>query len=98
MINTGQYTVIERSEMGKILREQGFAMTGCTEVSCAVQAGKLLSARKMLVGTVMKLDQSIIINGRIIDVEKGTAEFAQKEIARTRADLVRRGGRLRDQN
>jgi len=89
IVNTGQYTVIERNEMGKILQEQGFSMTGCTEVSCAVQAGKLLSARKMLVGTVMKLDESLIINGRIIDVQRGTAEYAHKEIAQSRQDLVR---------
>jgi hypothetical protein len=89
MINTGQYTIIERNEMGKILKEQGFSMTGCTDVSCAVQAGKLLSARKMMVGTVMKLDESLVINGRIIDVERGTADFAQKEISQSRKDLVR---------
>jgi len=89
MINTGQYTIIERSEMGKILQEQGFSMTGCIDVSCDIQAGKLLSARKMLVGTIMQLDEQLIINGRIIDVEKGTADIAQKEIAESRRDLVR---------
>ena len=56
MINTGQYVVIERNEMSKILNEQGFQMTGCTDVSCAV-GGKLMSARKMLVGTIMKIER-----------------------------------------
>jgi TolB-like protein len=89
MINTGQYTVIERNEMNKILNEQGFQMTGCTDVSCAVQAGKLMSARKILVGTIMKIDQNIIINGRIVDVEKGTADFAEKELAKSKEDVYR---------
>lgn len=89
MINTGQYVVIERNEMSKILNEQGFQMTGCTDVSCAVQAGKLMSARKMLVGTIMKIEQNIIINGRIVDVEKGTADFAEKEMAKSKSDIYR---------
>ena len=31
--------MLERSQVDKILREQGFQMTGCTDVSCAVQVG-----------------------------------------------------------
>ena len=55
MINTGQYKVLEREQMDKILKEQEFQQTGCTDVSCAIQAGQLLSADKMLIGSVMKL-------------------------------------------
>lgn len=78
MINLGKYKVLERKHMGKILQEQEFQQTGCTDISCAVQAGKLLSAQKMLLGSVMKLDEKIIINGRLIDVAKGNAEFAEQ--------------------
>ncbi len=79
LINTGQFQVIERSAMDAILKEQAFNMTGCTDTSCAVQVGKLLSARKMLVGSVEVWKNKVFINGRIIDVEKGVAEFAHKE-------------------
>jgi curli biogenesis system outer membrane secretion channel CsgG len=78
MINSGRYTVLERSQMKEILKEQGFQQTGCTEVACAVKIGKLLSAKKMLVGTVMKLGSKLIISGRIIDVERGIGEKAAK--------------------
>lgn len=81
MVNSGLYTVVERTQVDKILREQGFQQTGCTDVSCAVQMGKLLSARKMLVGSVMRFGDQIAITGRIVDVEKGVAEFSEKEIA-----------------
>jgi curli biogenesis system outer membrane secretion channel CsgG len=74
LINSGKYTVIERSQMKEILKEQGFQQTGCTDVSCAVEIGKLLSAKKMLVGSVIKLGTKLIISGRVVDVERGIGE------------------------
>lgn len=74
LINTGKYTVLERSQVKEILKEQGLQQTGCTETSCAVQIGKLLSARKILIGSVMKLGAKLIISGRVVDVEKGVGE------------------------
>jgi TolB-like protein len=87
LINTNQFRVIERSAMNAILKEQAFAQTGCTDTSCAVQVGKLLSARKMLVGNVESWSGKVFINGRIIDVEKGVAEFAHKETVNSMLDL-----------
>jgi len=87
MINTGAFKVIERSAMDTILKEQAFSMTGCTDTTCAVRVGKLLSAKKMLIGNIEKWNDRIYINGRIIDVEKGVAEFAHKETVRTMDDL-----------
>lgn len=88
MINCGRYIVIERSQMGAILKEQGLQNSGCTDVSCAVQIGKFLSARKMLVGTVMKIGTKIVINGRIIDVEKAVAEYSEKSKAYSEENIV----------
>jgi curli biogenesis system outer membrane secretion channel CsgG len=62
LINIGKYTVLERSQMSEILKEQSFQMTGCTDVSCAVQVGKLLSARKIMVGSVMQVGSKIVIS------------------------------------
>ena len=78
LFNTGLFMVIERQEMTSILKEQEYQMSGCTSTECAVQIGKLLSANKILVGTVNKLGKSFIINARIVNVEKGTMEFGDK--------------------
>jgi len=87
LINTGQFRVIERSAMNAILNEQALSMTGCTDTSCAVEVGKLLSARKILVGSVEFWNNKVFINGRIIDVEKGVAEFAHKETVNSIKEL-----------
>lgn len=87
LINTGKFKVIERSAMNAILKEQAFSAAGCTDTSCAVEMGKLLSAKKMLAGSVESWDDKIIISGRIIDVEKGIAEFAHRETLNSRKEL-----------
>lgn len=79
MVKTGYFIVVERSQIDKILKEQGFQQTGCTDNECAVELGKILSARKILVGEVSRLGSSILITVRIVDVEKGVAEFAETE-------------------
>jgi len=80
-INMFEFIVVERNQMDEILKEQGLQQTGCTEQACAVEIGKLISARKMLVGEVMPLGESFVITVRIVDVEKGISQFAAKDKA-----------------
>jgi TRAP-type transport system periplasmic protein len=79
LINIGSFTVVERNQMDNILKEQGFQQTGCTDQECAVQLGRLMSAKKILVGELSALGDEFIISIRIVDVEKGIAEFAARE-------------------
>lgn len=87
MVKTGFFVVVERDQMDSILKEQGFQKSGCTDSDCAVQLGKLLSAKKILLGEASKLGSSILITVRIVDVEKGVAEFAETEKAK-REDTI----------
>lgn len=79
LVDTGQFIVIERSQMAQILKEQELQQTGCTDNACAVEMGKLLSANKMLVGEVNQLGTAIMITIRVVDVEKGVAEFSTND-------------------
>lgn len=91
LIIIGSFTVLERSQVDQIMKEQGFQMTGltggCNDASCAVKVGKLLSAKKILIGKVMKIGKKIIISGRIVDVEKGIGEQAANQSAYTIDEL-----------
>lgn len=87
LFNTGMFRVFERGEIEKILKEQQFGQTGLSDIQSAVKIGKLLSAKKILVGTVSKLGESYIVNARIIDVEKGEMEFADKAKSQSETDL-----------
>ncbi len=78
MVKSGLFQVIDRKSIQSVLKEQAFQQTGCTDTTCAVRVGQLLAANKMLTGTIKKIGSRIIINANIIDVEKGTIEFAEK--------------------
>jgi hypothetical protein len=81
LINMAAFVVVERAQMDAILKEHAFQQTGCTDQSCAAEMGKLLSAKKILVGEVSTLGKSIMMTVRIVDVEKGISEFAANEKA-----------------
>lgn len=87
LVNLNKFNVIERGQMGAILKEQGLQQTGCTDLICAVEMGKLLSANKMLIGTVMNLDGSLLVTAKIVDVEKGNIDFAEKQESSGEKDL-----------
>jgi hypothetical protein len=87
MIKTGAFTLIERTQMEEILKEQGLQMSGCTDNTCAVKVGKLMSAKKILIGEVTGIGQTIVTTIRIVDVEKGIAEFAATEKSPSIDDL-----------
>ncbi len=68
----GKYRIMERSQMSKILVEQGFQNSGaCNSAECAVEIGRVLSIDKMFVGSIGRLGESWIINVRIISVQTG---------------------------
>jgi hypothetical protein len=68
----GKYRVMERSQMNRILSEQGFQNSGaCSSAECAVEIGRLLSIDKMFVGSIGRLGESWVINIRIINIQTG---------------------------
>ena len=52
MIALEAYQVLERSEMKRLLEEQKFQYSGCVDLKCAVELGKLLGAKYMVVVTM----------------------------------------------
>lgn len=87
MAKKNELTVIERTQIGAILNEQGFQQTGCTDQSCAVEMGKLLSAKKILLGTLTKTGTVFVITAKSVDVETGRIEFAESERCTKEEDL-----------
>lgn len=74
LVNTGRFRVVDRNNMDKILKEQGFQLQDCTSKECAVQVGRLLGVEKMVSGNVTKLGQTYIISAQMTNVETGEIE------------------------
>jgi TolB-like protein len=87
MTKKGDFVMIERSQMSSILSEQGLQQTGCTDTACAVEMGKLLSARKILVGTLTKIGSVFTLNAKVVDVESGKIDFAESERCNREDDI-----------
>jgi len=68
LFNTRRFVVIERSRMGEIFEEQGFVLSGCTDVECAVTAGQILDVEVILIGSLSKLGSKYILTVRGVDV------------------------------
>jgi hypothetical protein len=72
LFNTGNVTIMERSEMKQILAEQGFQQSGaCSDEACMVQTGKLLGVQQIIAGSIGKVGSMYLINLRMFDVTTG---------------------------
>ncbi len=72
-----KFNVVEKQNMEKILAEQAFQQTGCTNEGCAVKLGKLLNVKVMIVGSFGKLLTEYFVTIRVIDVQTGESVYAK---------------------
>ena len=59
--------------MDKIMKQQKFQHSGCTDSECAVEIGQLLNADVSVIGTASKFGNTYTLDCRIINVESGEA-------------------------
>jgi TolB-like protein len=71
LFETGQYIVIERSKIQELLEEQNSKNIGCTNSQCAVEIGKIIGVRKVILGNIDKTGDLFSVSARIVDVESG---------------------------
>ena len=86
------YTVVERSQMDKIFEQFDIQNTGCTDISCAVEFGKMLSVERIIIGSVGLVGDTYTINTRIVDVESTrTLKVADFSVKGKRDKLLNKG-------
>ena len=78
LYKTGRFNLVERKNIGKILKEQAFQKTGCTSTECAVEVGRILNVGSIITGTVSKAGQMYVISMQLVDVEKGDIVLSDK--------------------
>lgn len=91
LVKAGRFDVIERGLIQKLLEEQKLSMTGLVDATTATKIGKFLGVKIIISGSVMKLQNVIEINARIIDVETASiiaAENVKSTAAVRLQDLV----------
>ncbi|NJK71883.1 MAG: penicillin-binding protein activator LpoB, partial [Synechococcaceae cyanobacterium SM2_3_60] len=63
LVNGGEYSVIERSRLDAILREQNLGMSERVDASTAAQVGRILGVDAVIIGSVTQFDVSVRESG-----------------------------------
>lgn len=70
LFNSGKFTLVDRSQMDIILKEQALQQSGCTNQECAVKLGRILGVKKIITGQITKPNYDFWqVSINIIDVE-----------------------------
>lgn len=89
LFQVGKYRVMERQKMERLLDEMSFQLSGSTSSQNAVKAGRLVGVKKIVAGSVSKIDNFYSINTRLIDVETSQIEnTATRDVQGSIADLL----------
>lgn len=91
LVQEGRFDVIERRLLEKILQEQKLGVSGVVDSDSVSKLGKVLGAKIVVTGSVMKIRQFMEVNARLINVENGSiiaAEKVKSENAAKLEDLV----------
>ncbi len=76
LVQSGRFNMIDRKNMENVLKEQGFQKSGCTTAECAVEIGKLLNVKNMIVGNISKVGRRYVISIRLLSVETGKTDLS----------------------
>jgi len=88
LISIGKYEVVERTNMDKILKEQKFQHSGCTDSGCAVEIGQLLNTDYIVIGSVNKFGETWTLDARLIDVALGKGIISAEFSAEGKIDVL----------
>ena len=77
MVQTGEFSVVDRNRIKAILEEQGFQQSeSCSQVECIVQVGNILKVEKMFAGTIGKVGRRFTVNIQMIDISTAQIEMS----------------------
>jgi len=71
IVRTGAYRVIDRDQRETILEEIEFSYSDCTDRSCQLEIGRLLSASQLVTGSIGRIGGWLVVTVRVVDVSTG---------------------------
>jgi TolB-like protein len=77
IVEFGNYDVVERALINKIMEEQQLQQTGIVDENTAIEIGKLIGASYIVIGSVVKTGELYTVNARIVSTETGITAIAK---------------------
>jgi antitoxin component YwqK of YwqJK toxin-antitoxin module/TolB-like protein len=87
-INTGRFTILERTKIKTILEEQAFQMTGLTSTEDAAKMGNILNVKYIATGSITKVGSEYVLNVRVVQVENSEILAAETGNCGSEKELV----------
>jgi len=81
LATTNRFIVVERPQLGKLSDEHKLNLTGMVDMQTAVEIGRLIGAKILVMGSISKIGNMYTIVSRF--VECGTGEIIMSKTART---------------
>lgn len=89
LFRSGQFEVIERQLLNKVMEEQKLVSSGIIDAQSAITLGRILGVEAIASGTVTDLGTSVKVNARLISTETGGV-FAVASVEIVKDQVVRR--------
>jgi TolB-like protein len=80
-------TLVEREKLDTLLAEQELALADLIDTEQAIEVGRFLAANYIVTGSVIEMPASVVIFGRIINVETGEVESVAQVIVPMDRDI-----------
>ena len=88
IFDTGLYRVIDTAQRDTILEEMEFSLSGCTDESCQLEVGRLLSAEIIVTGDISLVGGRYICTARMLDTETSETLASAKTIRDDLGSLI----------
>lgn len=76
--NTGQFAVVGSREMNAAFEKEKPTLVDCREIACGVEAGKILGADRILVGTIRSEETRYTLRVRLIDPANNLTDYEEE--------------------
>jgi len=73
-VNTGKYTIVERSMIERVMQEQKFSTSGAVDDSQASEIGKLLGVNKIVLSVITLAGKRNMLSIKLVDVNTASVE------------------------
>lgn len=83
MVNNGNFTILERSMLQKVMEEQKFSNSDAVDETQASELGKLAGASKVMLTVISRANDKDLISIKYIDVETASVEHQQIKIVKS---------------
>lgn len=87
IVKSGRFDVVERAMLLKILAEQKLGASGMVDEQSVAVLGKVLGVKAIISGSLLKLQDVVEINARVVGVENGAVIVAENIRGSAKSDL-----------